>query len=287
MTTSFLEKLQNAQQTNQSWLCLGLDADFDPPFDMAGKHLFGFLCAMIDATADVVSAYKFNLGFFLALDPPDLDMLIRLIQHIPPTIIVILDAKFGDIGSTAEKYTEFAFDRLAVDAVTLSPYVGTDALTPFLRDPTRAIFVLCRTSNLAGNEFQPLEIAGKPLYQHIAAAMTALSATALSHGESGQIGLVVGATQGDDMHAIRLIAPTLPFLVPGIGAQGGDLQMVISYGITTDGIGPLINVGRGILQAAQQDFVQEYFQKGGTRFAEKARQNAILYRDQINALRHL
>ncbi len=263
--TTFREKLWAAQQTSSSWLCVGLD----PSHTSRYGALLDYCIQIIQATADVVSAYKLNLGFFQVHAAMGLDALKEVLAHIPKTIPVILDAKFGDIGSTAKQYARYTFDRLKIDAVTLNPYIGTDALTPFLAYHEKGIFALCRTSNVQGNEFQTLDVGGKPLYQHVAVKMAALGERYPS-----QVGLVVGATQGGDLRLIREAAPMLPFLVPGIGAQGGDLGSVVKYGLTADGLGPVINIGRAILYAST-----------GEDFAAAARLRAIEYRDQINILK--
>lgn len=268
-SSTFYAQLQAAQQKSNSWLCLGIDpTSHVDTFDEVSRFCGG----IIEETLDLVCAYKFNLGFWLHNGQAQADVIAylnRVWPSIPDHIAVILDGKFGDIGHTSTQYARSSFEKVAATAVTANPYVGTDALKPFLEYRNRGLFVLCRTSNIDGNEFQTLDVGGKPLYQHVAAQMTEL-------GEQypGQVGLVVGATQPYDIRAVREIAPKLPFLVPGVGAQGGDLKAAVKYGETVDGIGPVINVGRAIMYASS-----------GADFALAARAKAIEYRDKINALR--
>ncbi len=262
----FSDRLRSVQQQNNSWLCIGLDPSEVGHRDYGG--LVDFCEPIIAATSDLVSAYKLNFAFFLRHGDAGLNALERIVDKVPDHISLILDAKFGDIGNSAGQYAGY-IERFANGAITLNPYIGTDALRPFLADESRMIFALCRTSNVDGNEFQTLDVGGKPLYQHVAAKMSELG-----DKYPGQVGLVVGATQPDDLRAVRQIAPKLPFLVPGIGTQGGDLEAVVQYGSTVDGIGPIINVGRAIIYA-----------EAGQNFASAARAKAIDYRDQINRLR--
>ncbi len=277
MPLSFFEKLRAAQETNHSWLCVGLDPVAHPHTNRTDPDGLRVFCeAIVEATADLVSAYKPNLGFFLAHGGAGIDALAALIKQIPTHIPIILDAKFGDMGSTQRQYRKFAFETLAVDAVTLSPYLGTEALTPFLAAPDDAtsgatphgIFVLCRTSNVDQNEFQTL--GSPPLFEFVAQKMAQLG-----EKSPGAVGLVVGATQTSaEMAAIRASAPKLPFLIPGVGTQGGSPENAVKHGVTSEGIGPVISVSRDILYAER-----------GANFAEAARKQAIVYRDRINAAR--
>jgi orotidine-5'-phosphate decarboxylase len=256
----FLQKLRAAQQSRRSLLCVGLDPTHSDLYD----ELRAFLTDIIDATADYASAFKPNLGFFLSRGTMGLDLLSLVMERVPNDVPVILDAKFGDIGSTAEQYAKFAFEKVGADAVTLSPYIGTDALTPFLAYPDKGIFALCRTSNVAGNEFQP---AGTPpLYEQVARRSVELSA-----GYPDQIGLVVGATQLAELAHIREIAPALPFLIPGVGAQGGDLRASVLHGQTAHGVGAVINIGRAIIYASL-----------GEDYAQAAAAKAKSFRDEMN-----
>jgi orotidine-5'-phosphate decarboxylase len=269
---TYLDKLREAQAANQSYICVGLDPDvtkFPPTMGRAGSDILSFCQAIIDATADLVSCYKPNLAFFLAHGAVGIDVLRQVIAHVPSPIPVILDAKFGDIGNTAAQYAAFTYDHVRADAVTISPYVGTDAIKPFLSDPNKFVFVLGRTSNTDGNEFQTWPGSDMPLYRRVTEEMVRQSET-----YPNQIGLVVGATMVSELAQVRSWASSLPFLVPGIGAQGGDLVAVVKYGVTADGIGPVINTGRTVLYASQ-----------GSDFAQAARQQVITLRDEINILR--
>lgn len=266
---TFIEKLKAAQTTAHSYLCVGLDPDsskFPAGLSDSSADLLAFCTAITDATADLVSAYKPNLAFFLAQGAAGIDALQQVIAHIPSHIPIILDAKFGDMDNTATHYATFAFEYLQADAVTLSPYLGSDAIRPFMRYPGKLAFVLARSSNVEGNEFQTWPTSEQPLYQHVVEYMKALSASF-----PGQIGLVVGATHPDEIGQIRALAPDLPFLIPGVGAQGGDLTSGVKNGPTQGGIGPLINVSRAILYAGQD-----------ANFASAAREAAIVLNHEIN-----
>jgi orotidine-5'-phosphate decarboxylase len=269
---SFIEKLRAAQTANRSCVCVGLDPDvtkFPPHVGQSGSDILSFCQQIVDATADVVSAYKPNLAYFLSHGAVGVDTLRQVIAHIPQQVPVILDAKFGDIGHTAAQYAAFAFEHLRADAVTASPYIGTDALKPFLAYPGKLIFALCRTSNTDGNEFQTWPDAQSPLYKNVAEQMVSLSTR-----YPDQIGLVVGATQVAEFTEVRALAPDLPFLVPGVGAQGGDLAAVVRSGMTHNGISPVINTGRAVLYASQD-----------SDFAQIAREKVIALNAEIDTLR--
>ena len=190
---TFFDKLRDAQARNDSWLCVGID----PP--VPREDVLDYCKLIIDSTADLVCAVKFNLAYFFGAPyrEPELYKLRLIRESVPEHLPVVLDAKFGDIEHSARHYADFAYTIIGADAVTLNPYIGTDAIRPFLADPTRGVFVLCRTSNVAGNEFQALDMGGKPLYLHVAERMAALG-----DEHPGQVGIVVGATQTDDMAAI-------------------------------------------------------------------------------------
>lgn len=262
---SFIEKLGAAQAANDSWVCVGLDPSpermpapmlkYDDPF-------LPFLKAIVDATADLVCAFKPNLGFYLALGAAGVVALERIIAYIPQEIPVILDGKFNDIGNTAQAYARGAFDALGVDAVTANPYLGKDGVAPFLADRDKAAFILARTSNQSARDFQDLHLtestndqASKDavfgngtLYQYVVER-----AAAWNESFPGACGLVVGATYPEELAHVRRIAPNLPFLIPGIGAQGGDLEAAVRYGPNGAGIGPVINSSRGVLYASARD----------------------------------
>jgi orotidine-5'-phosphate decarboxylase len=257
--TTFVEKLQAAQAANDSWVCVGLDPvleripgpllKYDDPF-------LPFLKAIVDSTADLVCAYKPNLGFYLALGAAGAIALERIIAYIPDEIPIILDAKFNDIGNTAQAYARGAFDALGADAATVNAYLGQDGIAPFLAHPTKAAFVLARTSNKSAGDFQDLRIAApgdagvedSTLYQAVARRAVAWNADF-----PGTCGLVVGATYPQELAQVRSLAPELPFLIPGIGAQGGSLDAAVHYGPTQSGVGPIINTSRGVLYASARD----------------------------------
>jgi orotidine-5'-phosphate decarboxylase len=276
----FEEKLLTAQQRNNSWLCIGLDiqlAKMPLPLRQVDDPMLPFARAIMDATQDLVCAFKPNLGFFLAEGAAGVIALERLVRYIPPDIPVILDAKFGDIGSTAEQYARGAFEAFHVDAVTLSPYVGADAIKPFLAYEGKGAFVLARTSNPGAGEFQNLIVEhGAESVQRMALYEAVVQRAVEWHRQGpGTCGLVVGATYPQELEEIRRLAPGLPFLVPGVGAQSGDLAAAVRHGPTSDGIGPIISASRSILYAS-----------GKADYAEAASVAASKLRDEINLLRN-
>jgi orotidine-5'-phosphate decarboxylase len=277
---TFEEKLVAAQQHNNSWLCVGLDivaSKMPLPLHKTEEPLLPFAREIIDATKDLVCAFKPNLGFFLAEGAAGIIALERLIRYIPPDIPVILDAKFGDIGSTAEQYARGAFEALRVDAVTLSPYVGADAIQPFLAYADKGVFVLARTSNPGASEFQSLIVEDESLSapRSTLYEVVVRKATEWHRQGPGTCGVVVGATYPKELERIRSLAPDLPFLVPGVGAQGGDLAATVRHGPTTSGLGPVVNASRSILYAS-----------GREDFCEAARAATIQLRDEINTMRN-
>lgn len=281
--TSFTEKLRAAQIANDSWVCVGLDPalermpgpvlKYDDPF-------LPFLKTIVDATADLVCAFKPNLGFYLALGAPGIISLERIIAYIPDDIPVILDGKFNDIGNTARAYAHGVFNALGVDAVTVNSYLGEDGVAPFLADADRAAFILARTSNRSARDFQDQRIGGLPpdqesedpelkdvlLYQ-----LVARRTVEWNERFAGTCGLVVGATYPEELAQVRAMAPDLPFLIPGIGAQGGNLEAAVRHGPTRAGIGPVISSSRGVLYASARDD-----------FADAARRAADGLRQRIN-----
>ena len=265
-------KLMAAQQTNNSWLCVGLDPVMDrmPQAVLASDDpLLTFGRAIVEATADLVGAFKPNLGFWLAEGPAGLRALQTLVTEIPTHLPVILDAKFNDIGNTAAAYAHAAFETLGVDAVTTNPYLGVDALRPFLAEEKHGVFLLARTSNPSAPDLQDESVDGHPLYEKVARL-----AVEWDTENPGDCGLVVGATYPEELARLREIDPDLPFLIPGIGAQGGDLEAAVTHGPTTSGLGPVINSSRGIIFASQ-----------GPDFADAARTAALTLRDRINQFR--
>lgn len=269
---TFTHKLGASQQTNNSWLCVGLDPVLErlPESVLASSDpLLAFGRAIIKATADLVCAYKPNLAFWLAEGPAGLRALQTLIAAIPDHLPVILDAKFNDIGHTAAAYARAAFDTLGADACTISPYLGLDGPRPFLERADRGIFLLARTSNPSAPDLQDCIVGDRPLYEKVARL-----ASQWDTEHPGDCGLVVGATYPEELARLREIAPTLPFLIPGVGAQGGNLEAAATYGPTSDGLGPVINSSRGIIYASS-----------GADFASTARAAALALRDQINHVR--
>jgi len=249
MTLTFAERLARAQHASGGLLCVGLDPDpAKLPRDLGeaggGPPLLAFNRRIVDATADLAAAYKPQIAFYSALGAEDeLLASIRYIRERAPAALVILDAKRNDIGNTAEAYAREAFDRYDADAVTVNPYMGEDSVRPFLARPDRGAVLLCRTSNPGARDFQDLFIDGLPLYRRVAER-------AAGHwNEHRNLMLVVGATYPREMAELRLAHPELPFLVPGIGAQGGDLEATLAAGLDAHGAGLLINSARNIIYA--------------------------------------
>jgi orotidine-5'-phosphate decarboxylase len=243
----FAERLARAQQTSGSLVCVGLDPELSKlPKDLAGadQPLYAFNRRIIDATADIAAAYKPQVAFYGALGAEDqLLASIRYIRERAPAALVILDAKRNDIGNTAEAYAREAFDRYGADAVTVNPYMGEDSVRPFLARPDRGAILLCRTSNPGAKDFQDLLIDGLPLYRRVAER-------AAGHwNEYRNLMLVVGATYPREMADLRRAHPEVSFLVPGIGAQGGDLEATLAAGLDDDGAGLLISSSRNIIYA--------------------------------------
>jgi orotidine-5'-phosphate decarboxylase len=272
-TSSFHERLHALAQANASWLCLGLDPDPalvrpDLKSDDAGDWVPRFLGGIVDATSDLVCCYKPNIAFFEALGLPGQRALRALLQAIPPDVPVLVDAKRGDTPQTMQAYARAIFEDLDVDAVTVNPYLGGDALEPFFGYPGRGVFVLCKTSNPGAVEFQDLLVDdGQPLFLHVARR-------AMSWDSRGVVGLVVGATYPADVAAVRAIAPRAPILLPGVGAQAGDLERSVQAGVDADGGGVLVNASRSILYAS-----------AGSDWQSAARAEATRLRDAINSAR--
>ncbi|MBI4989303.1 MAG: orotidine-5'-phosphate decarboxylase [Rhodocyclales bacterium] len=269
---TFTDSLAAAWARNDSLLCVGLDPDpakFPAVLKGRGDAIFEFCRAIADATADLVCAFKPQIAYFAAHRAEDqLEALIRHIHEKHPGIPVILDAKRGDIGATAEQYAREAFDRYNADALTVNPYMGFDSVEPYFAWQGRGVIVLCRTSNAGGSDLQFLDTGGRKLYQHVAE----LVATKWNAG--GQCALVVGATFPAELAEVRRIVGDMPLLVPGIGAQGGDVAATVSAGRTAAGTGLMINSSRAILYAGS-----------GEDFAHSARQAALETRDAINRYR--
>ena len=277
---TFLDMLRGAERQNRSLLCVGLDPDparFPAQLKGDASRIFDFCAAIVDATADTAIAFKPQIAYFAAHRAED--QLERLMEHMrrtAPHVPTILDAKRGDIGSTAQQYAIEAFERYGADAVTLSPFMGFDSVQPYLEYHGKGAFLLCRTSNPGGDDLQNQRLAsldGQPrLYEHVAR---------LAQGPwnlNGQLGLVVGATYPAEIERVRAIAPTLPLLIPGVGAQGGDAAATVRAGLRTQGdatTGPIIvNSSRAILYASN-----------GEDFAAAARRVALKTRDELHASR--
>jgi uridine monophosphate synthetase len=250
MNPSFFDILEESARKSGSLLCVGLDPHPSDLPEATAEAAKTFCLDLISATSGIVAAYKPNAAFFEDLGPAGWQALREVIQAVPPGVPVILDAKRGDIASTAEAYAHSAFETLGADAITLSPYLGRDSLEPFLKDPARGCFLLCKTSNPGASDLQDLALAGDTglpagglLYEKVAQL-------AQSWNERGNVGLVVGATQPESLRRVRQSAPDLWFLAPGIGAQGGDLASALRNGLRADGLGMLLNVSRGIARAA-------------------------------------
>ena len=270
----FTDQLTRAERQNRSLLCVGLDpepAKFPGAMKGDASRIFEFCAAIVDATKDLVIAFKPQIAYFAANRAEDqLERLMAHIKRVAPEVPVILDAKRGDIGSTAEQYAREAFERYQADAVTLSPFMGFDSIEPYLRHPDKGAILLCRTSNPGGDDFQSQRLAqtGELLFERIAR---------LAQGEwnrNGQLGLVVGATYPAEIARVRELAPSLPLLIPGVGAQGGDVEAVVRNGKTADGTGLMISSSRAILYGS-----------GGDDFADAARAATLALRDAINAFR--
>jgi len=247
MPASFVERLDRAEIDTDSLVCVGLDPDpAKLPVDLAAgpQAIYAFNRRIIDATAGVAAAYKPQIAFYSAVGAEDqLLASIRYIRERAPQALVILDAKRNDIGNTAQAYAREAFERYGADAVTINPYMGADSVEPFLQKPERGGVLLCRTSNAGARDFQDLLCDGLPLYRRVAAR-----AAAEWNGRNNLM-LVVGATYPREMAELRQAHPELWFLVPGIGAQGGDLEATLAAGLNADGRGLLINSARGIIYA--------------------------------------
>lgn len=271
---NFINKLSAAWASNQSLLCVGLDPDlarFPAHLQQAPDAIYQFCKEIIDATADLACSFKPQIAYFAALGAEDqLERICVYLRVNYPDIPLILDAKRGDIGTTAKQYAREAFDRYGADAVTVNPYMGFDSVEPYMEWSDRGAIVLCRTSNPGGSDLQFLNVDGQPLYQHVARLV------AEKWNRNGQCALVVGATFPEELAQVRAIIGDMPLLVPGVGAQGGDVEATVRAGKTAAGAGMMINSSRAILYATPQ---------GDEDFAAAARRVAIETRDAINLYR--
>ena len=247
---SFFSRLEIRSKDVDSLLCVGLDPHPDDLPEFTGDAAKAFCLKLIDATVDLVAAYKPNIAFFEALGPQGLIALKEVINSVPEEIPVILDAKRGDISSTAEAYAKAVYDTLGADAVTLSPYLGFDSIEPFISDPAHGGFVLCKTSNPSAVDLQDLLVRSDPAKTSITIPLYVQMAKLVNFWNTrDNLGLVVGATQPDSLTRVREVAPDLWILAPGVGAQGGNLKAALEAGLRKDGLGMLFPVSRGISRA--------------------------------------
>ncbi len=266
----FIDKLLRIQRKNNSLLCIGLDTEVSrlpASLRRSGEAQFLFNRMIVDATKDLVCAYKLNIAFYESAGEGGWSTVHRTLAVIPEEIVTIGDGKRGDIQSSAEKQAALFCDDWKFTASTVNPYMGFDAVEPFTRRTDQGAFILAVTSNKGARDFQYLKVKGRPLYEHVIAA-------AKKWNTKKNIGLVVGATRPAEMKRVRSLAPKMPLLIPGIGAQKGDLKATVRFGCDANGEMALINVGRGIIYASN-----------GDDFAEKAREAALRYRDEINIYR--
>ncbi|MFC2044257.1 orotidine-5'-phosphate decarboxylase [Chloroflexota bacterium] len=261
---NFIEKLSSAIRKNKSLLCIGLDPD--PKLMPDRISVSEFNRAIVDATTDLVCAYKPNLAFYEALGTEGLAALRDIIKHIPGNIPIIGDAKRGDIGNTARAYARAIFSNLNFDATTVNPYLGFDSIEPFIEYQDKGIFIICRTSNAGALDFQALH-----LENHHLSLFEFVALKASEWNTYGNIGLIVGATYPEELKLIRQSYPDIPILIPGVGAQGGNLALTIHYGLDPQQERTIINSSRQIIYASR-----------GMDFAEAARRTAYQLRDQIN-----
>lgn len=263
---TFREKLIAVQRKQHTLVCIGLDSDprlLPTHLRNSADGVLEFNRRIIEATQDLVCAYKPNLAFYEALGPRGWDILSRTLALIPAGIVTIADGKKGDIGNTAEQYAKALFDDCPFDAATINAYMGHDAVEPFIRTPDHGVFVLALTSNPGSKDFQRLKVGKQPLYERVVRS-------AAKWNTKGNVGLVVGATHPKELKAIRKLAPTMPILIPGIGKQGGDLKSSIRFGCDKDGELAIVNSSRAILYASP-----------GMDFAEAARRETMMLRDEI------
>jgi orotidine-5'-phosphate decarboxylase len=272
-TVSFADKLDARIASTNSLVCVGLDpvaSKLPDGFDGSVESVVEFCVALVEATSDYAAAFKPNLAFYMALGLDGLDALQQVHAAIPDEIPVILDGKLNDMGETARAYAKAVFDVMEFDALTVAPYLGEDALEPYLSRPGKGVIVLAKTSNPGSGDLQDLELAsGKPLYLHVADRCRTWEET-----YPANVGMVVGATYPDQLVAVRERCPDQVILLPGLGAQGGDTAASVRAGVTSNGAGLLCSASRSIMYADH-----------GTGFAEAAAKAARDLRDEINAYR--
>jgi orotidine-5'-phosphate decarboxylase len=263
----FLDKLRAIQRSNNTLLCIGLDTDTAKLPSFLKKHAtpqYEFNKQIIAATKDLVCAFKINSAFYEAEGELGWSAMRETLRSVPSSAISIADAKRGDIGNSSERYARIFLEELKFDAITVNPYMGKDAVAPFLQSADQCAFILALTSNAGAKDFQRLKVGKKFLYQKVVE-------TAMKWNEKKNIGFVAGATNPKDLKSIRDHAPTVPLLIPGVGAQGGSLKEAVHYGCDKNGEMAIINVSRSILYAS-----------GGEDFAESARREATKIREEIN-----
>jgi orotidine-5'-phosphate decarboxylase len=263
----FIDKLRAIQRTNNSLLCIGLDTDPArlPAFLKAHENpQYEFNSRIIAATEDLVCAYKINTAFYEAEGEHGWSVMRETRRSLPLSAISIADAKRGDIGNSSERYARIFLDELKFDAVTISPYMGKDSVAPFFQSPEHCAFILALTSNHGAKDFQRLKVGKKFLYEKVIE-------TAMKWNGKKNIGFVAGATNPKELQSIRKQAPTVPLLIPGVGAQGGSVKAAVHYGCDKNGEMAIINASRSILYAS-----------GREDFAEAARTEAARIRDEIN-----
>ncbi len=268
---NFAQKLRQATQKNRSLVCTGLDPE---PELMPKIGIFEFNKAIIEATSDLVCAYKPNLAFYEALGIEGLIALQKTVEHIPDDIPVIGDAKRGDIGNTARLYAKALFETFGFDAATVNPYLGHDSVEPFLHYSDKGVFILCRTSNPGALDFQAASCQAGSSYNEQRPLFELVAQKAKEWNQHGNVGLVVGATYSQELKRVRELCPEMVLLIPGIGAQRGDLATAVRYGMDVTGEKAIFSSSRRILYASK-----------GKDFAQAARQAAEELRQQINSLR--
>ncbi len=258
----FREKLRASSQGNSSFLCVGLDPD---PELMPHPHIPSFLQEIVQATADLVCAYKPNLAFFEALGTGGMQTLLEGLRSVPAQVPIIVDAKRGDIGNTARFYARSLFESYGFDAATVNPYGGRDAVEPFLDYADRGVFVWCRSSNPGAADLQDLTLSdGRPVYE-------AVAEKAREWNVLGNVGLVVGATWPHELERVRHLCPDMPILLPGVGAQEGDLDAAVAAALDAGGGGIIVSASRQVLYASR-----------GKDYAKAARKAAQRLRERIN-----
>jgi len=264
-----MDVLRSAWSARKTALCIGLDSDREklpPMFKKSALPIFTFNKAIIDATHDLVCAYKPQIAYYAAQEAEEeLRMTIEYIQKLPQPTPVILDFKRGDIGETASLYAREGFDRYKAEAVTVNPYMGGDTLQPYLERADNGVFVLCKTSNPGSGEFQDLQVNGKPVYEMVA------EKAAREWNKNKNVGLVVGGTHIEALKRVRAIVGDMPLLVPGVGAQGGDLQQILKHGRDSKGQGLVVNASRSIIYASNGEDFESAARKAALAIVESMR----------------